>query len=474
MNRPTLHILTLALLSLACLPVSALPLFTDDERSTLLTFWNAPGRYSVALPPDAAQKGAWQVRLTPEGSAWLLKYQIAVGAARIAPTVDPTSVASDRAGWKSWVQAKIAWDRKQAQAAADAANAALGQPAPAAPNGSVTTALKTSASAAPAVAPPGPIPPSLLEAVGNPPPFAAAVTPLQHTVTFDDGDLYRYTDNTALPAGFAYYRFPQGVAVYGKPAPASELNPIFQAAGMTPSEQRIACAVSKLEGSFESINTYDTGYVSVGFLQFITLDDGKHSLCEVMFKEKQDHPNEFAQDFHRYGIEVTADGVIDVVDPATGAELVGPEAVRKLVDDKRLIAIFQKAGRHSKAFRIAQVQIAKSHYWPTDDPITVTIGGQTLTGKVSDVVTSEAGIATLFDRKVNRGSCAPINEVLSKVMTAHNLTTLADAAAYEEEIITALKYRGDFLHDRTLSQPRRSLHDDKQGSDAVSSAANKN
>ena len=42
-------------------------------------------------------------------------------------------------------------------------------------------------------------------------------------------------------------------------------------------------------------------------------------------------------------------------------------------------------------------------YWPADDPITITVDGKMLTGKVADVVTSEAGLATLFDRKVNRG-----------------------------------------------------------------------
>jgi hypothetical protein len=63
-------------------------------------------------------------------------------------------------------------------------------------------------------------------------------------------------------------------------------------------------------------------------------------------------------------------------------------------------------------------------------------------------------MATLFDRKVNRGTISPFSDVLAKVMAERNLTRVADAAAYEREIVTALKYRADFLADPSLEQPR--------------------
>jgi hypothetical protein len=44
-----------------------------------------------------------------------------------------------------------------------------------------------------------------------------------------------------------------------------ELNRIFAASGLTPVEARVMRAVSLLEGGFDSINTYDTGF-SVGRL----------------------------------------------------------------------------------------------------------------------------------------------------------------------------------------------------------------
>ncbi|MCW3094471.1 MAG: hypothetical protein JWL77_89 [Chthonomonadaceae bacterium] len=473
-NKLRTAVILLLLLSMAA--ANADGLFTADERANIVKFWNAPGRRRVGPLPDTAQRGPWQVRLTPEGSTWLLKYQIAAGSAAAPPTQEATAAVAPTDVWKSWVRAKIDYDRWQAQQTADAANAALkpavdpakpadpalqAKPAdPVAPAKAADPAKQTdpphqdgSAVAPPA---PGPIPADLLAATGNPPAFASAVAPLLTTVTFDDGETLNYPSHIALPKSFAYYRFPQGTVAYGPrltDLPQADVDALFKVAGMTPSEQRIAFAVSKLEGGFESVNTYDTGYVSVGFIQFITHEDGKHSLAEVLLREKTEHADDFAHDFHAFGLDVTPDGVFTAVDPATGAELAGAEAVRKTVDDKRLVAVFQRAGRHSMAFRAAQIEVAKAHYWPTEDTFTITVNGQMVTGKVSDVISSEAGIATLFDRKVNRGSIKPFEEVLAKVMTAHNVTQLKDVVPYEKEIVAALKYRTDYLQDPTLSQP---------------------
>jgi hypothetical protein len=423
--------------------VPVVPMFTDAERGQISAYWTAPGRIAVQPPPDIAKSGLWQVRLTPDGSVWFWKYQIAIGAAKAPPTQDPTAAPATSA-WKTWVDAKLNYDRWQAQAVADAGNAAL----------HLGKALNPPGDPPPA---PGPIPADLQAACGDPPPLASAVTPMQTTVTFDDNDSYTYLDNIKLPKSYAYYRFPQGTDTDGtalRDMTDAELTPLFAAAGFSEAEQRIARAVSKLEGGFDAINTYDTGYVSIGFIQFITASDGKGSLLEVLQREKLDNPADYAADFHRYGIDVTPDGTLQVVDPATGAILTGPDAVQKTIADKRLTAIWQRAGKHSSTFRVTQIKVAKTHYWPADDPVTVNVNGQVLTGKVSDVVHSEAGMTTLFDRKVNRGKIDPFPDVLAKVIAAHNLTSLTDAAQYEREIIQGCRYRTDFLADTTLSQPK--------------------
>jgi hypothetical protein len=432
------------LASMASRAAHADAIFAPDERAALVTYWNADGRYGSRLPDAAAADGPWQVRLTPAGSGWLLRYQNAIGAAA-PPTQSPDAVTSPVPGWQAWVRAKLARDRWQAQLAADAANAAV-HPSPA--------ATLATPPAAPQV--PGPIPADLLAAAGDPPPLAGIVAPMLWTVTFDDSESFGYQDNVQLQPAFAYYRFPEGTVAHGpalRDLPAAELDALFAASGMTETQQHVARAVSRLEGGFESVNTYDTGFVSVGFIQFASMGDGKHSLSEVMLREKADRPADFSADFHRYGLDVGADGAMVAVDPATGAELAGGDAVLKVIADKRLAAVFQRAGRHSRAFRTAQIRIAASHYWPADDAFTVTENGQPLSGKVSDIIHSEAGLATLFDRKINRGSIAPFTAVLTRVMAAHNLSSLADAVPYEREIITGMKYRADFLAETSLTQP---------------------
>ena len=418
------------------------PLFSPDERSAIVTYWTAPNRYAIGAPMEAATRGPWQVRLTPDASRWFWAYQRAVAGPGKPP---PNADVKASPAWEKWVQAKLDYDRAAAQTTADAANRAVLPQLPAPTSQPVGTP-----------SPPGPIPADLLAAVGNPPPFAAAVTPMRYVITFDDGDVYAFTDHAPMRPRYAYYRWDEGVMDAGTPVrnmSNAELDPIFATAGMTPSEARAAKAVSRLEGGFDAVNTYDTGWVSIGFIQFITGENGGGSLLAVLAREKADAPDAYQRDFRRFGVDVNADGVLVVVDPSTGAELVGNDAVRKVIEDKRLTACFQRAGRRSLEFRTAQVKVAKSHYWPADDRVKLIVNGQTIECAVKDLVRSEAGMATLFDRKVNRGTIAPFADVVSRVMTARGCRTPDDARKYEREIIAELKYRHDFLSESSLSQP---------------------
>ncbi|MEP6755360.1 MAG: hypothetical protein ABJA67_07660 [Chthonomonadales bacterium] len=124
-----------------------------------------------------------------------------------------------------------------------------------------------------------------------------------------------------------------------------------------------------------------------------------------------------------------------------------------IIHQPRLAAVFQRAGKVSEPFRLAQIRSAKANYWPTDDLLEVTIDGVKQNCKVSGIIKSEAGIATLFDRKVNRGSIAPLPELLQKLVTDKGLKTNLEAAKFERELVVGLKYRVDFLADKGLSQP---------------------
>lgn len=394
------------------------PLWTDAERAACVTFWGRPGRVRVSLAPPRAS-------LTPEASLWFHDFNRAL----------KTAPPADAAAWRAWTDAKFAHDRWEA---AQAAGASPDDPEPPAP---------------------GLVPAALLRAAGDPPPLSAAAVPKRYVISLGDGPPLSYTAPIPISPRYPSYRSAEGVISGGAPLrdmPAGDLDRLMRAAGLTPFEAHVVGAVSRLEGGFDAVNTYDTGYVSVGFIQFITAAGGDGSLASVLATEKANAPTDFARDFHIRGIDVTPSGIYAALDPATGAALTGPEAVQKTIHDPRLVAVFQAAGRSSTAFRVAQIQAAKRGYYPADDPLTVTLpNGATLTGRVGDVLHSEAGMATAFDRKVNTGHAAPeVAAAAASVLAAHGLLSLAALAPYEREVIIAFKYRADFLADKSLSQPQ--------------------
>lgn len=423
-------------------PETPAPMFSPEERKSILAFWNQPGRWRQGLPETARRDGVWQVRLTVEGSTWLWSYNRARGVAKGPPSQTPAAQNPEEQAWERWIEAKVAWDRYQAGLDAREANRALGILAPD-PGMAVTF--------------PGPAPESLIKLAGDPPAFAAARAPLRHDIDFGDGFRRSFLDYVPVRHRYAYYRFDEGVQDVGRrmrELPAAELDPVFAKARVNLSVRRVMQAVSLLEGGFESVNTYDTGFLSVGMIQFATLREGAGSLGQVLLRHKTDAPASFANDFRRFGVDVDPAGSLIVVDPGTGAELAGGPAVMQIIADKRLVAVFARAGAVSEPFRIAQLQIARDQYYPAEDVVTVTIGSKTMSARVSEIFRSEAGMATLMDRKVNTGKLDPLADVLAKLVADRGLSSLHDAGAHELELVRKMRYRTDYTLDKTLGQPK--------------------
>ena len=488
----------------AASPTPPPPLFTEAEPKAVQAYWAEPSRYSVMPSPTVLDR----VNVTVAGSTWFHGFNTRVAELRKA---DPAEAAR----WEDWFKRRAAFEKAQAAGPA----AAL----PVLPAGAATPAAAPVPTAAPATDP-GPIPPSLAAAHGTPPPLYEHVRPNRYVVTFapeDAPEPFVYEDAIDFgrrPAYYGYYRHTNGVQKMGKRVrdyageDREKLAALFARAGKTPSEGRVMQVVSALEGGFEAINTYDTGHVSIGFIQFITAIRGDGSLAEVLSRHKADDPGDFDKTFRRFGIDVAPERVMVVVDPATGVEKRGQDAVEAIIEDKRLTAVFERAGG-TDGFRVAQLSVARSRYWPGDDLISVVAvtryerkageqGGtpvettfapaefvppgraaeaaaaapavaatppavptagatpeawterKVLTARVGDVVRSEAGMATLMDRKVNRGNIRLINEVAANLMREKGLKRVEDLAQYEREVVAAMKYRHDFLADPILGQPK--------------------
>lgn len=430
--RTALSLVPLALTMVSCAQAPE-PEFSDAERFALVRFWSTPGRYATGPVEDP--RGDWRVRLTPDGSQWLWQYNRARGLGKTPPGKTPPPQNAQQRAWEAWIDGRVAYDRWTSACAAARRNHA-DEPLP--------------------VPDPGPAPIDLVTLAGDPPVFAACVRPSWHEIAFDDERL-RYVDHPEMRPRYAYYRNEAGVQAAGTPMkalPKGELDGLLKRAGISASEARVFRAVSLLEGGFDSVNTYDTGFVSVGFIQFASLAQGGHSLGATLLRMKRDDPGAFAQDFRQFGIDVSPDGLLVVVEPVGGEIVRGPLANAAIIEDKRLIAVFSRAGRRT-AFRVAQLRAAKAMYYPADTIITVKSGGRVLSGKVGEIIRSEAGMAALMDRKVNTGTIAILSERLALLMSERpEIDKFAEFAPYEAQLLDSLWYRIDTRNDRTLSQPR--------------------
>jgi hypothetical protein len=420
------------------------PYFTDQERQAVVAYWAEPNRYQSLPAGELRGAGNWAARYTSQGSVWIRELYRLRTDGKVVPTKLPEAVTEQQKLWDAWVDARAQLDRWNAEQEAARLNAQeAGLPAP------EPTGHKPSD--------PSPVPEDLAAALPAPPAFYAAVVPNTHWVMFEDNEC-RYEDNVTVPHKYAYYRFEQGVRSGGirvADRAAPYILRLLEKAKISEAERRVFSAVSLLEGGFDSVNTYDTGYVSVGFIQFASLSGGAGSLGAVLMRMKADAPEAFQSHFRRFGIDVTGEGALVALDPTLGVESVGPDANQRIIADKRLIAVFQRAGRLCEEFNVAQLVTAKQLYYPAEDELSVEVNGKKLACKVGDVFKSEAGLATLMDRKVNTGKLEPLGEYLLDLVTQTGITDLKDAAKYEWALVRAMVYREDYLELSSLSQPTR-------------------
>jgi hypothetical protein len=323
---------------------------------------------------------------------------------------------------------------------------------------------------------PGTAPAELAQLGGNPP-TPAFEKIKQYDVTVPGGSTFSYKDHVKS----AFTKRDTGVGDVGTVGGSTKIADVFDKAGVTAPDtamvKKAFSVLSDLEGKFDAINTYDAGFISAGFIQFISGAGGNESLAKVLRDMKAKNPTDFTTDFHNLGIDVDAKGLV-VVDPADGTILHGEDAVQKVIADKRLTAVFQQAGK-SDSFQHAQARIAYEQYYVPDksfsidltvketDPAakkktrTVTV---TVTGKYKDVLLSEAGKVAIVDRGVQRGTGGKTGsqgaagrflDACQAVVTKHDLTapTAAELAKYESEIVPKLVNRYEVLADTTLSQP---------------------
>lgn len=433
-------------------PAAEAPVFSAEEGTQIHDRWSSEGGLTV--------KDSNKQKETTAYFAWRAKARAAIGKVKKSAG---KARADELTAWLTTFEAHEQWGLRRPQ----------GQQEPAAP---------------------GPLPEEL-QALGEPPSPAFRIQNDYDVKLPGEQEHITYRDYPVSPS-YQYLLDPSGVAHSGtKVGKRSNIDSLLAQAGISdPVAQKVMKKVSTEEGGFEAVNTYDTGYVSVGFIQFISGKAGNGSLADVLRRMKASDPAQFATYFHSLGIDVDSKGVV-VVDPASGQVLRGEAAVSKIMADKRLTAVFQHAGDESSSFQVAQLQQAHQTYYMANkrfeikvasltdssnpagatvkyfygknaekearkaagkDPKKVVQMVSSISGTYGDVLASEAGKTAIMDRAVQRGVGSAQKEfekACVQLLTQHQLLTKEDLVAYERQIIPHVQNRIEVLQANDLSQP---------------------
>lgn len=272
------------------------------------------------------------------------------------------------------------------------------------------------------------------------------------------GASYSFVDNVDVPLAYESFRSPRGVRHFGTPLssmPREDFVKLVSSVTDDPSFLRVLLAVSSLEGGFDSVNSFDTGFLSVGILQFAALKTGAGSLGRLMLRFKASDPEDFHFCLGQYGLNVNDRGQIMAWDPERGSTLVGPEASLLFHREPVYAALFQSASRTSYAFRRSQLEQALHEYYPKGRYLRLKLGGVTVRPRVEEVLYSEAALACCMDHLVKTGSMSAIEGSIQSLISEGKIVALGDLAKHEREIITRSQLRRNFLQDRTLTQPQQ-------------------
>lgn len=397
-------------------------LFTAQESAEIVQFWNQPGRI---VYEDRTPGQPFHAIATAAGSEWLHDYyRRRDPGVPLVPGNLPAPRTERHQQWDRWIAEQRARDKAFAEICATWQSQGLaGLPDLAAPN---------------------PIPPDLKALAGSPPVFYRPGR--WQRATIDLGQKLTFELGVRVPDQFPFLRNDLGVASRGP-----ELSVPLENVG--PDLRKPILAISRLEGGAAAINTYDTGGISFGLFQFASLEDGRGSLSVLLQRFRALDPTGFKTRLHDRGIDVDPSGRLSVVDPENGLEYSGADAVRVFRRDVRLAAALQMAAIEHPALVAAQLDIVQTRYNPLLAKVAFPFSGRTVNIPLAKVFRSEAGIATLLDRLVNRGNLASVREVLARKASELGTADLVALAAEEADLCRQLAYRADFLADKSLSQP---------------------
>ncbi|HST83340.1 MAG TPA: hypothetical protein VLL08_16525 [Kineosporiaceae bacterium] len=224
-------------------------------------------------------------------------------------------------------------------------------------------------------------------------------------------------------------------------------------ATLGPSTRKILALISRFEGGFSAVNTWDIADVTFGMVQWTTGASGHGDLIKALTIMKQAAPDAFADRLIKYGIDVAPTGL--VITRPDGSVLTGVPAAKALQADPKLVAVLSTAGT-DPALQAAQLRAANEIEvrGALSTKVSVRIPATTKGGKpvtlripVSAMITSEFGVGVLANHTVHGGfPGGDLTRAANAFAAGHHLVP-ADLATWaptlESDLVTAISKGND-------------------------------
>lgn len=251
----------------------------------------------------------------------------------------------------------------------------------------------------------------------------------EHRFIFADGSKVVFTDRPRR--GRSSARRAHVVSFIGGESASQESHETFAAAGRTfnlpPQAVEALRYVSRHEGGFDAINTWDSARFSWGFIQFA----GGYGLRPALGHLKEMSPELFREMLAVYGVDVEKkDGAYEPIfrDPKSGEVLRGKDAEQAYGDRPEIIAAFIRAGRHPEV-KQRQLETAVREY--AIPALAADFRGV----RVADLLKSPQALAMLIDRQVQEGNILRLQRALEHVTASGGITCPKALARLESRVL---------------------------------------
>jgi peptidoglycan endopeptidase LytF len=265
----------------------------------------------------------------------------------------------------------------------------------------------------------------------------------KYNITYKDhrGNLEKVSFSNFVRSGYSVY--PYGVSYSGTvlhDIPAS----YYESVGLSKQLAESLEFVSKNEGKFDAINSYDKAAFSFGFIQFAG-QTGGGTFPHMMALIKDRNPSLFEEAFGRFGIDVEYTYRNDKYDPAKmvvftpdGKRYEGTDAEKYIRSDKVLHGIFVRAGQNIEVAKLQVLAAVQEYVKPAlRAKISLNANGVSVNREpVTDFINSAGGITVLIDLAVNQGLTGALRifaPAIEQVAKQTGITSLAALKNIDEK-----------------------------------------